>query len=76
MAPLAREAFTIDAATVHTLLIALIAGNPTAKNKIQARTAELNGRVDLQALKAHYEGVGVLSFDITEADRILKKRKG
>ena len=73
MAPLAGEAFTIDAATVHTLLLSFIAGNSTAENKIQARTAELNGRVDFQALKAHYEGVGVLSFDITEADRILKK---
>jgi hypothetical protein len=72
MAPLAGEAFTIDAATVHTLLTSFIAGNATAENKIQAHAAELNGRIDFISLKQHYEGVGVLSFDITEADRVLK----
>lgn len=72
MAPLNGEAFTIDAATVHTLIVSFISGNDTAENKIQGDVAQMNGRIDVQHLRDHYEGVGVLAFDFLDADRILR----
>ena len=72
MAPLNGEAFTIDAAEVHTLLVSFISGNATAESKIQGHTSENNGRLDYIALKEHYEGVGILAMDITAADKILE----
>ena len=61
------ETFRIDANTVHTLLVNFIAGNETAEAKIQHLSNLNNGRKDYEALKDHYEGVGVHSKDITKA---------
>ena len=72
MAPVERgEAYGIDAAEVHTLLVKFIMGNETAEMKIKEHELLRNGRTDWTALKEHYEGVGVYAFDVTEADAIL-----
>jgi hypothetical protein len=71
MTPLHGEAFTIDAADVHTYLVNFVAGNETAEAKIQAYEAHNNGRLDYVANKEHYEGVGVHALDITKAENVL-----
>ena len=65
------EAYKIDASEVHTLLVKFITGNETAEMRIKAHEADRNGRTDWIALTEHYEGVGIHSFDIIEADSIL-----
>jgi hypothetical protein len=46
MAPLKGEAFTIDAADVHTYSVNFVAGNKTAEAKMQAYEGQNNGRLD------------------------------
>ena len=53
MAPLAGEAFSIDAATVHTLLMNFITGNQVAESKVQIHQSQNNGRMDYMALTDH-----------------------
>jgi hypothetical protein len=43
MAPLNGEAFTINAADVHTYLVNFVAGNETAEAKMQAYEGQNNG---------------------------------
>jgi hypothetical protein len=71
MAALDGEAFTIDAADVHTFIVNFISGNETAEAKIQAYEAQNNGRLDYIALKEHYEGVGLHALDIMKAENTL-----
>ena len=72
MAPIERgEAYRIDAAEVHTLLVKFITGNETAEMRIKAHEAKRDGRIDWLALKEHYEGVGIHAFDIIEAETTL-----
>ena len=72
MAPIERgEAYRIDAAEVHTLLVKFITGNETAEMRIKAHETDRNGRTDWMALKEHYEGVGIHAFDIIEAEAII-----
>lgn len=71
MAPLAGEAFVIDAAQVHTFITSFISGNETAEAKIQMLGTQTNGRRDFQTLTEYYEGVGIHAIDIAEADQIL-----
>ena len=68
MAALDGEAFTIDAADVHTFIVNFISGNETAEAKIQAYEGQNNGRLDFIALKEHYEGVGLHALDIMKAE--------
>ena len=67
------ESFREDADTVHTLITKHIAGNTEAKAKIQRHEQVWNGRLDIRALRAHYEGVGANSLDIRKADKILQE---
>ena len=72
MAPVDRgEAYGIDSAEVHTLLVKFIMGNETAEMKIKIHEPLRDGRTDWLSLKEHYEGVGVYAFDVTEADAII-----
>ena len=72
-ARLEGEAFTIDAADVHTIIANLISGNEDAETKIIAFSEENNGRKDYIALKEHYEGIGIHALDITKAERIIER---
>lgn len=72
MAPLAGEAFAIDSAEVHTFLVNLIAGNPTAETKLQTLSHLNNGHLDFLALRDHYEGIGILALDVTKAELTMK----
>lgn len=72
MAPLRGEAFVIDAAEVHTLIVNFITGNETAEVKIKEHEDENNGRLDYIALRDHYEGVGILANEITAAEYTIK----
>ena len=72
MASLTGEAFTIDLAEVHTLIIKYITGNSTAEAKVQPHIATANGRLAWKALVDHYEGVGVHSINILKADEVLE----
>jgi hypothetical protein len=71
-APLTGEAFTRDAAEVHTYIVNFIAGNTTAESKILAYNDQRNGRLDYIALKDHYEGVGINAVDALGADKALE----
>jgi hypothetical protein len=65
MAPVHGDAFSKDAATVHTLIVKLIAGNELAY------TAVIDGNLHFQALRDHFKGVGVLANDVTQAEKTL-----
>ena len=72
MAPIGTgEAYTIDAAEVHTLIVKFIAGNETAEIKIKPHENDRDGRKDWKALKEHYKGIGIHAFDIIEAESTL-----
>ena len=63
MAPIGTgEAYTIDAAEVHTLIVKFIAGNETAEIKIKTYENNRDGRKDWKALKEHYKGIGIHAF--------------
>ena len=72
MAPLTGEAFSIDAATVHTLLMNFITGNQVAESKVQINQSRNNGRLDFMALRDHYEGIGILAVDIQKAETTIR----
>ena len=71
-APLHGDAYTIDAAEVHTYLINFMSNNPTAEVKMLPHAAENNGRLDYRALVEHYEGIGVLGVNVLKAEETLK----
>lgn len=71
-APLNGDAFNTDSNEVHTYITKFISGNPTAKVKVQAIAEAGNGRLAYQALKEHYEGVGVHAREIVRADKVLQ----
>ena len=58
-APLVGQAFTTDAAEVHTYIVRFTSGNTVTEAKMVAHTAENNIRLDFIALKDHCEGIGV-----------------
>ena len=66
------EAFGIDAAEVHTLIVKFITGNDTTEMKVKAHESKRDSRTDWFALKEHYEGVGIHAFDIHEAESIIQ----
>ena len=72
MAPLNGTAYAIDAAYVHTLITNFISGNTVAESKIQQYEDRNDGRLDFIALKEHYQGVGAMSFDVTQAETDLQ----
>ena len=67
-APLYGPAFAADNEEVHTYITNFISDNPIAENKIQAISAERNGRRDFQLLCEHYEGVGVNATAVVKAE--------
>ena len=71
-APLEGEAFTIDASEVHTYIVNLTAGNETAESKLLSITDQSNGRLDIKALRDHYEGVGINAIAIRDADNVIE----
>ena len=72
-APLVDEAFSIDSAVVHTFLVSFVSQNEQADGIIKIYESEINGRKDWQPLTQHYEGVGIFSYDIVNAERNLEK---
>ena len=67
-APLNGEAYAADAEEVHSYIINFITENKTAENKILPFLAQCDGRINYQALKNHYEGVGANAKDIIKAE--------
>lgn len=59
---LSGDAYQIDFAKVHTLIVNFIAGNETAEAKIPNHAGLNDGRLDFKAMKNHYVGQGLLSF--------------
>lgn len=72
-APITGNAFTIDAAEVHLYITKLTSGNTNAEAKLLSLIDDHNGRADVQALKDHYEGIGINSVNLLKADEILAK---
>lgn len=72
MAPLTGDAFTIDAAEVHTYLTRFMSGNTVAETKMLPNASNANGRSDYMALKDHFEGVGINSVTVLKADEIIR----
>jgi hypothetical protein len=71
-APLAGDSFAIDTVQVHTFLVNFVAGNDTAKAKIQGLQRSNDGREAFRRLVEHYEGVGIHTIDIREADVVIQ----
>ena len=71
-APLYGDAYTIDAAEVHTYLINFMSNNQTAVVKMLPHAAENDGRLDYHALVEHYEGIGVLGVNVLKTEETLK----
>ena len=71
-ANLMGESFTIDAAEVHTFIVNLIARNEEAESVIKVHQDKKDGRKDWNALKSHYEGIGVYSNYIAKPDLNLR----
>ena len=71
-APLAGDAFKVDAAEVHTYLVNFMAGNNTAEVKMLPYAESHNGRLDFRALKDHYEVVGVNAVNILKDEESIR----
>ena len=70
-APMTGSAFQADALDVHVYIVNFTAGNVTAETKILPNANDKNGRIDFINLVNHYEGVGVNSINIVQADITL-----
>ena len=70
-APMVEHAFLTDAEEVNTYIGRFTSGNTVAEAKTVAHAAEINGRLDLTAIKDHYEGVGVNAVNAVQADKVL-----
>ena len=70
-APLQGNAFVSDAAQVHVYIVNMIAGNEEAESVIKVFETERNGRKDWLSLKIHYEGQGLYSKDVMQAEKDL-----
>ena len=71
-APLYGEAYIIDAAEVHTYLVNYMSGNATAEVKMLPRVDSNDGRKDFKSIKDHYEGVGVNTVSVLEAEETIR----
>ena len=71
-APLYGDAYSTDAAELHTYLINFMSNNHTAEVKMLPHMDSQNGRLNYQALKEHYEGVRVHSVNVIKAEETLK----
>ena len=71
MAPLIGEAYTIDYSEGFTLIVKFIAGNEMVEAKIQPHVKSTNGRLAFKVLRNYYEGVGVHSIEIMQADKVI-----
>ena len=67
--PLVGQAFTTDAAKVHTYIFRFTSRNEVTKSKIVALATKTNGRLDFMALKDHYEGVGVHVVNVVQVEK-------
>ena len=67
-AALTGDAFNGDAAQVHVYIVSFIAGNDEAESAIKVLENERNGRKDWIALKEHYQGIGVFTTDVVQAE--------
>ena len=70
-APLIGSAYQADALDVHVYIVNFTAGNATAETKLLPNANDSNGRMDFLNLSQHYEGVGVNSINIVQADVTL-----
>lgn len=68
MASLHVDAYLINKAEVHTLIVTFVVGDKTAEAKIQTHSQSKNDREDFLAMKSHYTGTDVLAFDVTKAE--------
>ena len=71
-ADLNGDAYDGDTLQVHIYIVNLIAGNDEAESAIKALESERNGRKDWIALKQHYEGRGVFTNDVMQAEKDIK----
>ena len=71
-APLTVQAYLTDAAEVRTYIIKFTLSNPVAEAKIVQISQKNDGRLDIIALRNHYEGVGVHAIDIVKSDKIIQ----
>ena len=70
---LTGRAFSTDAAKVHSYILRLISDNPVAEQKILPHKDSNNCRIDYNALKEFYEGVGANAKATLEAETDLQE---
>ncbi len=70
-APLTGTIFSADAKTVHQLIHGFIQGE-TAEVWTRSTANRKNGRLDFQALQAHYEGEGNKQIRLDEAEQLRR----
>ena len=69
-APLEGEGFTVNASEVHTYIVIFTAGE-IAESKLLSIADQSNSRLDMKALREHYEGVGINAIAIRDADNVI-----
>ena len=75
MAELNGPAYVADADEVMTILTDLIVGNERAESVIRATGVDNDGRVAYKALKASYEGEGLMQMKVTDAEKTIRDLK-
>ena len=71
-APLYGEAYIIDAAEVHTYLVNYMSDNTIAEVKMLPHVDSNDGKKVFKSIKDHYEGVGVNTVSMLEAEETIR----
>ena len=71
-AALVGQAFTTEAADVHTYIFRFASGNVVVDTNMISHAAEINCLLDFMSLIDHYEVVGVHTLNEVQSDEVLK----
>ena len=70
-APLMGEVFTSDAQSVNTLILTFITEYPEVESIVRTATQD-DGRMAYLSMVSRFEGVGALSVELLEAEKVIK----
>ena len=70
-APLAGDAYDIDTQSVHTLILTFITKYPEVESIVRT-AAQSDDRSAYMTMVSRFEGVGALSIDLLDAEKVVK----
>ena len=70
-APLAGDAYDVDTQSVHTLILTFITEYPEVESIVRTAT-QSDGRSAYMAMVSRFEGVGALSIDPLDVEKVVK----